>query len=163
MIIKSLAAVPALAAAAVTFSASFTVSTIGTVSEATAHTYVRPTNHYIRQVTFPGATAGSFRVGLWIINPRSGRVRLCMLDDPQAEKENVLKCSNWAGGSKEPGRYNMMDIRSRVNYRFRRPGTQPRKGVLGVWVINYHAGTVRACIVSNPDDPAGSLKCSPVQ
>ena len=163
MIMKTLAAVPAFIAAAMTFTATLAISTVGPTAEANAHTYTRPTNHYIRQVTFPGAEAGKVRVGLWIMNPRNGRVRLCMLDDPETEKENVLKCSNWAGGSKEPGRYNMMDIRSRVTRRFRRPGTIPQKGVVGVWVINYHTGNVRACIVHNPDDPAGSLKCSGVQ
>lgn len=163
MIIKTLAAVPAFAAAAVTFAAAFTATTIGPTAEATAHTYTRPTNHYIRQVTFPGAQPDQVRIGLWIMNPRIGRVRLCMLDSDGEDNPNVLKCSNWAGGSKEPGRYNMMDIRSRVNYRFRRPGTAPRKGVVGVWVINYHTGNVRACIISNLDDPAGSLKCSEVK
>ena len=57
----------------------------------------------------------------------------------------------------------MMDIRSRVSSRFRRPGMTPQKGVLGVWVINYQSGNVRACIIHNPDDPAGSLKCSEVK
>ena len=161
--IKPLAAVPAFAAAALTFTATFATTTLGPTAEATAHTYVRPVNHYIRQVTFPGAQAGAVRIGLWIMNPQTGRVRLCMLDDPESEKKNVLKCSNWAGGSNEPGRYNMMDIRSNVSYRFRTPATTPQKGVLGVWVINYQTGNVRACIVHNPDDPAGSLKCSDVK
>lgn len=163
MIIKSLAAVPAFAAAALTFSASYTATSVTFVSDAVAHTYKRRVNHYIRQVTFPAAVAGKTRVGLWIMNPLTGRVRLCMLDDPETEKKNVLKCSNWAGGSTEPGRYNMMDIRSRVRARFRSPTTRPQKGVVGVWVINYQTGNVRACIVNNPDDPAGSLKCSAVK
>ena len=159
MVVKYLAAVPAFAAASVTLATMTTLAT----SEAQAHTFGRVVNHYIRQATFPGSVAGTVRVGLWIMNPQSGRVRLCMLDDPGADKENVLKCSNWAGGSKEPGRYNMININLRLRGRFYRPGATPRKGIVGVWVINYHTGTVSACIVHNLDDPAGSLKCSPVK
>ena len=46
--IKFLAAVPAFAAAAVTFTATFATTTFGPTLEAHAHTYVRRVNHYIR-------------------------------------------------------------------------------------------------------------------
>ena len=116
--------------------------------------------YHFRQTIIPGNDAGSARVGLWILNPSNGRLRLCLLDQPEANKADFLKCSKWQGGSEVLGRYQMMDIRSRLPYSYRRLLPTTGKNLYGAWILNYETGAAQACLITNLDDPTGSLTCA---
>lgn len=129
--------------------------------EAQAHHVVNPNiRHHFRQTVIPTGEAGKVHVGLWILNPSNGRVRLCLLDEPGADKKDFLKCSKWLGGSEVAGHYQMMDIRRRLPSYYRRFLTTQQKSLSGVWILNYQTGAAQACVITNSDDPTGSLTCS---
>ena len=119
----------------------------------------RPVNHYIRQTRLPGAVPGAYRSGLWILNPKDGRVRLCVVADKAAKADDVLQCSAWAGGGAAQGRYQISDIRGQLPT----AGNRRIWGVIGVWILNYQTGQVRACLIQNFNQPAKSLRCSPLR
>ena len=62
-----------------------------------------------------------------------------------------MTCSAWVGEG-PPGAYRLMQIR--IN---RRNITNIRAGL---WILNYKTGDARACVITDIDDPTGSLKCS---
>ncbi len=113
-------------------------------------------NHYIRQTRLPGAEPGTYRSGLWILNPRTGRVRLCVLAEKPGASDDVLRCSPWSEGGTATGRYQVTDIRGHITT------STGRKvwAVIGVWVLNYQTGRVRACLIQDRAKPATSLRCS---
>lgn len=116
--------------------------------------------HYFRQTVIPRADTGRARIGLWVLNPVSGRLRLCLLGDPAADNKDFLKCSPWQRGSDSPGRYNLIDIQRRLPYPFRGTPGAARLKVIGVWVLDYLTGAVRACVVTDLANPTGSLACA---
>jgi hypothetical protein len=137
------------------------VFTTALPQQAEAHIVpARNVRHLFRQTVIPSNEAGKARVGLWILNPTNGKVRLCLLDEPEEEKKNFLKCSGWLGGSEVAGRYRMLDIRRRLPSYYRR--LLPRTGnkLSGVWILNYQTGAATACVITNRDNPTGSLSCS---
>ena len=151
---KSSTLLTAGAAALLAAPAAFGALTFPSIVE--ARVIKRPVNHYIRQTRLPGAEPGTYRSGLWILNPRTGRVRLCVLANKPQQADSVLDCSPWAGGGSAEGRYQMTDIRGQYTL-----GTTRRVwGVIGVWVLNYQTGQVRACLFQDRARPAASLKCS---
>lgn len=128
-----------------------------------AQAHVVPTTnirHHFRQTIIPSGEAGKSHVGLWILNPTNGRIRLCLLDEPGAENKNFLKCSTWLGGSDAAGLYQMMDINRRMPSHYRRMMTTSASSLSGVWILNYQTGAAQACLITNPDDPTGSLTCA---
>lgn len=142
------------AAALLAAPAAFGLIALPSASEARiAH---RPVNHYIRQTRLPGAEPGTYRSGLWVLNPKTGRVRLCVIADKPGQADNVLECSAWAGGGAQEGRYQMTDIRGQ----YMLASTRRVWGVIGVWVLNYQTGQVRACLIQDFARPAASLRCS---
>lgn len=116
--------------------------------------------HYIRHVRLQGTEQGTYRTGLWVMERSTGRVRLCVVQGGPGTKipaGDTVDCSPWAGGSDQPGRYQITDIRSQVSL-----GTGRRVWtIIGVWVLNYASGEVRACLIQDMNRPAASLKCSP--
>ncbi len=116
--------------------------------------------HHFRQTVIPSGEAGKSQIGLWILNPLNGRVRLCLLDEPGAEKKEFLKCSKWLGGSDVTGSYRMMDINRRLPSYYRRMMRTSATGLSGVWILNYQTGAAQACLITNRDDPTGSLTCA---
>jgi hypothetical protein len=128
---------------------------------ATAQALSNPNiRHLFRQTIIPGADGGAARIGLWILNPTNGRVRLCLLEDTATHKQDFLKCSKWLGGDGPQGRYVLMDVRRRLPYRFRRALTPGQPGTVGVWILEYHSGAARACVATDVNDPTGSLTCA---
>jgi hypothetical protein len=143
------------------FCALTSVFTAAAPPEATAQVIPNPyIRHQFRQTVIPSGEAGKVYVGLWILNPINGRIRLCLLDDPGKENKNSLKCSKWLGGSEVAGRYRMMDIRRRLPSRYRRLMPSSQRNLSGVWILNYQTGAAQACVITNADDPAGSLTCA---
>ncbi len=143
------------------FCALTSVFTAAAPPQAAAQVIPNPNvRHLFRQTVLPGGAAGTPRIGLWILNPANGRVRLCVLDDPATHKQDFLKCSKWQGSDGPPGRYGMIDVSRRLPYRFRRPLTPGQPGTIGVWVLEYHSGAAQACVVTDANDPAGSLTCT---
>lgn len=116
--------------------------------------------HHFRQTIIPSGEAGKVHIGLWILNPTNGRIRLCLLDPPEDDKKDFLKCSKWLGGSVVAGRYQMMDIRRRLPSSYRRLMPSAPNDLAGVWVLNYQTGATQACVITNADDPTGSLTCA---
>ncbi|MEQ8698822.1 MAG: hypothetical protein RLT05_19985 [Bauldia litoralis] len=137
------------------------VFTTALPQDAQAHV-VPPTNvrHLFRQTLIPTGEAGKAHVGLWILNPANGRVRLCLLEEPGADSKEFLKCSKWLGGSDVAGRYRMMDINRRLPSYYRRLMTTSATGLSGVWILNYQTGAAQACVITNRDNPTGSLTCA---
>lgn len=115
-----------------------------------ARSYTAPqARHQFRQVRLPTGEPNGFRVGLWILNPSTGKVRLCLLDDKSTK--NAMKCSPWLGGG-SPGKYRVMHM------------NVPRHisaGVkAGLWIVNYETGAARACVIADLMDPTGTLSCA---
>jgi hypothetical protein len=131
------------------FAAAFVV--IGALSAASpaAADIRRPVRYQFQQVLLPTGDPQDYRVGLWTLDPGTGRVRLCVADD--AAKGPVMECSEWTSAGPQ-GHYRLMQMRVR-----RRRGMPVQAGV---WVINYRTGNVRACLIGDPDKPAASLRCS---
>lgn len=151
---KSSTLLTAGAAALLAAPAAFGLLALPSVSE--ARIAPRLVNHYIRQTRLPGAEPGTYRSGLWVMNPKTGRVRLCVVAERGESSDDVLSCSPWAGGGAPEGRYQMTDIRGQYT-----TGTTRRVwGVIGVWVLNYQTGQVRACLIQDFANPTSSLRCS---
>ena len=85
-------------------------------------------------------------------------MRLCVLAETGVKVDDVLRCSPWSGGG-AAGRYRITDIRGQL------PAANNRRiwGVVGVWILNYQSGQVRACLIQDFAQPAKSLRCSPLQ
>ena len=128
-------------------------------SSSEARVAPRIVNHYIRQTRLPGAQPGTYRSGLWVLNPATGRVRLCVVAERGTATEKVLQCSPWAGGGEPTGRYQITDIRGQ----YQLSTTRRVWGVIGVWVLNYRTGQVRACLIQDFAQPTASLRCSELQ
>ena len=115
--------------------------------------YIGHVNHQFRQVQLPTGVKGQFRIGLWTLNPGNGRLRLCVLGDGK-EGTSVMRCSAWSGGG-PAGRYYLMPM-----HRVRRHSWQSPPGL---WILNRHTGSARACLITDMKDPTGSLRCSNTQ
>ena len=133
---------PLIAAAAIALLA-------GTVSVSAR--VVASTNHQFKQVQLPTGSQGEFNVGIWIFNPANGRIRLCVLGN--GNDQPAMTCSPGAGEG-PAGRYYLQQIHS-----YRRPGMKRS----GIWILNRQTGAARACVISDLDNPVGSLKCSKTQ
>lgn len=109
----------------------------------------RPVRYQFQQVMLPTSDPQDYRVGLWTLDPDTGRVRLCVTDDEA--KGPVMECSAWT--SEAPaGRYQLMQMQAR-----RRHGMAVQAGV---WIVNYETGSARACLIGDLEKPAASLRCS---
>lgn len=110
--------------------------------------------HQFQYAQIPTSVQGRFRIGLWAFNPATGKVRLCVLGGAKGEAGKVMTCSAWVGEG-PPGAYRLMQIRINRNNvtGFR----------AGLWILNYKTGDARACVITDIDDPTGSLKCSKSQ
>lgn len=109
----------------------------------------KPARHQFRQVMLPSAEPRAFRAGLWILNPSTGKVRLCLLDDESSK--NAMKCSPWLGGD-SPGRYRIMHMNV--------PRHMSAGVKAGLWIVNYETGAARACVIGDLADPTGTLNCA---
>lgn len=109
--------------------------------------------HQFQYAQIPTSVQGRYRIGLWAFNPANGKVRLCVLGG-KGEANKVMTCSAWIGEG-PPGAYRLMKIR--IN---RNNITDFRAGL---WILNYVTGDARACVITDIDDPTGSLKCSKSQ
>ena len=109
--------------------------------------------HQFQYAQLPTSVQGRYRIGLWAFNPENGKVRLCVLGG-KGETGKVMTCSSWVGEG-PPGSYRLMQIR--IN---RNNITDFRAGL---WILNYKTGDARACVITDVDDPTGSLKCSKSQ
>lgn len=105
--------------------------------------------HQFRQVMLPTGEPNAFRVGLWILNPSTGKVRLCLLDDESTK--NAMKCSPWLGGD-SPGKYRVMHMNV--------PRHMSAGVKAGLWIVNYETGAARACVIGDLMDPTGTLSCA---
>jgi hypothetical protein len=45
----------------------------------------------------------------------------------------------------------------------RRHPRQPGRFRAGLWILNRQSGHARACVITDMNDPTGSLRCSKVQ
>lgn len=106
--------------------------------------------HQFRQVMLPTDVPNQFRPALWIMNPLSGKIRLCVLDGA----DKAMTCSAWTGQESQ-GKYRILPIYIRRN----RPGMNKA----GLWIVDYGTGAVRACTIGDLANPTTTLKCSSAQ
>jgi len=126
-----------------------------TAAAGTAQARVPPAQqHQFQQAMLPTDTPGAYRLGLWIFNASNGRIRLCVLNEEAEAGAPVMKCSAWTGNGPE-GQYYLMQIR--------RHPRQPGKFRAGLWILNRASGQARACVITDMNDPTGTLRCSKVQ
>jgi len=110
--------------------------------------------HQFQQALLPTDTPGQYKLGIWTFNRANGRLRLCVLNEEAEANEPVMKCSPWMG-SGPAGQYYLMQIR--------RHPRQPGRFRAGLWILNRETGHARACVITDMNDPTGSLRCSKVQ
>lgn len=110
--------------------------------------------HQFQQALLPTDTPGAYKLGIWVFNRANGRIRLCVLNDEAEAGAPVMKCSAWTG-SGPAGQYYLMQIR--------RHPRQPGRFRAGLWILNRESGHARACVITDMNDPTGSLRCSKVQ
>ncbi len=128
---------------------------VGTPASASArHGFSTSSRHQFQYAQIPTSVQNRYRVGLWIFNPAGGKLRLCLLGGGKGEGGKIMTCSAWVGES-PPGTYRLMRIRINRNH--------VGDFKAGLWIVNYRTGETRACVVTNIDDPTGSLKCSKSQ
>lgn len=128
---------------------------IGTPASASArYSSTASSRHQFQYAQIPTSVQNRYRVGLWSFNPGTGKLRLCVLGGAKGEPGKIMTCSAWVGEG-PPGSYRLMQIR--VN----RNNVSDFKA--GLWIINYRTGDTRACVITDVDDPTGSLKCSKSQ
>jgi hypothetical protein len=127
----------------------------GTPASASArHGFSASSRHQFQYAQIPTSVQNRYRVGLWTFNPGTGKLRLCVLGGGKGEPGRIMTCSAWVGES-PPGTYRLMQIRINRN------NVSDFKA--GLWIINYRTGDTRACVITDIDDPTGSLKCSKSQ
>lgn len=127
----------------------------GTPASASArHGFSTSSRHQFQYAQIPTSVQNRYRVGLWTFNPGTGKLRLCVLGGGKGEPGRIMTCSAWVGES-PPGTYRLMQIRINRN------NVSGFKA--GLWIINYRTGDARACVITDVDDPTGSLKCSKSQ
>ena len=107
--------------------------------------------HQFRQVMLPTEELNRFHVALWIMNPVSGKVRLCVLE---GNGEIAMTCSAWTGQESQ-GKYSIMPIHVRSG--------QPAMVRAGLWIVDYQTGAVRACTIGDLAKPTTTLICSAAQ
>ena len=110
--------------------------------------------HQFQQAMLPTDTPGHYKLGIWAFNSVNGRIRLCVLNEDAEAGAPVMKCSPWTG-SGPTGQYYLMQIR--------RHPRQPGRFRAGLWILNRETGNTRACVITDMNDPTGSLRCSKVQ
>lgn len=143
----------ALAAAVATIPATAAEAGRGVVpaSQIRIHPAQFNVRHQFRQVMLPTNVPNQFRPALWIMNPVSGKIRLCVVD---GGGEKAMSCSAWTGQGSH-GKFSILPI-----YVRRR---QPGNVKAGLWIVDYQTGAVRACTIGDLANPTGSLKCSGAQ
>ena len=128
---------------------------LGASAAATArHSFAASARHQFQYAQIPTSVRNRYRVGLWTFNPGTGKIRLCVLGGGKEEAGKIMTCSAWVGEG-PPGTYRLMQIRTNRN------NTTSFRA--GLWIINYVTGDVRACVITDIDNPTGSLKCSKSQ
>jgi hypothetical protein len=110
--------------------------------------------HQFQQAMLPTDTPGKYKLGIWAFNRGNGRIRLCVLNEEAEASDPVMKCSAWTG-SGPAGQYYLMQIR--------RHPRQPGRFRAGLWILNRVTGHTRACVITDMNDPTGSLRCSASQ
>lgn len=125
-------------------------ATIGVAHSRVPHTQ----DHQFQQALLPTDTPGLYKLGIWVFNRANGRIRLCVLNEDGEANAPVMKCSPWMG-SGPAGQYYLMQIR--------RHPRQPGHFRAGLWILNRETGHARACVITDINDPTGTLRCSKVQ